>query len=233
MFLKIAVVNNSGNMGKSTICETMLQPRLEGSELIKIETLNSDGTNDEKFSANEFVEIFQKIDQADCAIVDVGSSNIEKFTLQLHAYKNSQEDFDWWIIPVIPKEKQQIDTIATIENLLDLGVETDRIKIVFNMYDETKSFDKQFSVILNSKTYKSLKLKGTPWIPETQVFSHLANIDKTFKEVTNDERNFRDLLRAAASPEERAQISEMRSVKRLVDGMNETLNTAFQQLNII
>ncbi|MCM5327019.1 transcriptional regulator, partial [Escherichia coli] len=32
MYLKLAIVNNSGNVGKSTICQTLLKPRLEGSE---------------------------------------------------------------------------------------------------------------------------------------------------------------------------------------------------------
>lgn len=233
MFLKIAVVNNSGNVGKSTVCDTLLLPRLENSEIIKVETINSDGTDDEKLSAEEFVEIFRKIDKAECAIVDVGSSNIEKFTNQLRAYKNSQEDFDYFIIPVIPKDKQQIDTLSTIEILLDLNVEPERIRIVFNMVSDTKSFDKQFSDILTSKTYKSLKLKGIPVIPDSQVFSHLSAINKTFKEVTQDERNFRELLRAASTAEERGIISEERSVKRLVDGMNESLDSAFSQLNII
>ena len=36
MYLKLAIVNNSGNVGKSTICQTLLKPRLEGSEIIKV-----------------------------------------------------------------------------------------------------------------------------------------------------------------------------------------------------
>lgn len=44
MYLKIAVLNNSGNVGKSTICQTVLKPRLPESEIIRVETINSDGT---------------------------------------------------------------------------------------------------------------------------------------------------------------------------------------------
>lgn len=53
MYLKAAVLNNSGNVGKSTICQTLLKPRLDGAEIIKVETINSDGTNDSKLSAKE------------------------------------------------------------------------------------------------------------------------------------------------------------------------------------
>lgn len=233
MFMKIAVVNNSGNVGKTTICETLLQPRLENAEIIKVETINYDGTDDEKLSADDFISIFKKIDGVECAIVDVGSSNIEKFTSQLRSYKNSQEDFDYFIIPVTPREKQQIDTIATIEILLDLNVEPERIRIVFNMVSDSKPFEKQFFDILSNKTYSSLKLKGIPVIPDSQVFSHLFSINKSFKEVTLDDRDFRELLRSANSAEARSIISEERSVKRLVDGMNESLDRAFNELHII
>ncbi|MCR8998723.1 hypothetical protein [Rahnella perminowiae] len=79
MFMKIAVLNNSGNVGKSTICNALLQPRLPESRVIKVETINTDGTLDEKVSANDFIEISRMIDSSPCAIVDVGSSNIETF----------------------------------------------------------------------------------------------------------------------------------------------------------
>ena len=87
MYLKLAIVNNSGNVGKSTICQTLLKPRLEGSEIIKVETLNTDGTNDEKLSAKEFDEIIKRIDDSECTIIDVGSSNIEQFLVQMNEYQ--------------------------------------------------------------------------------------------------------------------------------------------------
>ncbi len=79
MNIKIAVVNNSGNMGKSTICDYLLLPRLEGAKVVKVETINTDGTNDVKISAKEFLEITKKIGAKGSVIVDVGSSNVEIF----------------------------------------------------------------------------------------------------------------------------------------------------------
>ncbi|HFD6166030.1 TPA: StbB family protein [Salmonella enterica] len=232
MFLKVAVVNNSGNVGKTTLCETLLKPRLDGAELIKVESINSDGTDDEKFNALEFVDIFKKIDNSDVVIVDIGSSNIEMFTNKLRKFKDSQEDFDFFIIPVVPEYKQQIDSLVTIETLMDLNVEPERIRIVFNMIDEMIPFERQFKEILESKTYKSLKLKGSPRIPKTELFSHLALIGKRYEEVKNDDRDFRALLRQIEDREERMLISEERSIKRLVTGFDECLDTAFTQLHI-
>ncbi|MGB9548906.1 transcriptional regulator, partial [Vibrio harveyi] len=63
MYLNIAVVNNSGNVGKSTICDILLKPRLEGAQVVKVETINSDGTNDEKISAEQFEDVLNKMDE--------------------------------------------------------------------------------------------------------------------------------------------------------------------------
>ncbi|MCR4240564.1 transcriptional regulator, partial [Escherichia coli] len=121
MYLKIAVLNNSGNVGKSTICQTVLKPRLPESEIIRVETINSDGTNDERLSAKDYDEIIKRIDDVDCTIIDVGSSNIEQFMVQMQEYQGSHDLIDYFIVPVTVQDKQQRDSIATINNLLDMG----------------------------------------------------------------------------------------------------------------
>ena len=40
--MKIAVINFSGNVGKTTVARHMLLPRVEGAELINVESLNAD-----------------------------------------------------------------------------------------------------------------------------------------------------------------------------------------------
>ena len=45
--MKIAVINFSGNVGKSTIARNLLAPRIPDAEVFAVETINSDGTEDE------------------------------------------------------------------------------------------------------------------------------------------------------------------------------------------
>ena len=40
--MKIAVINFSGNAGKSTVARYLLLPRIPGADLITIESLNAD-----------------------------------------------------------------------------------------------------------------------------------------------------------------------------------------------
>ncbi|MBQ0957281.1 StbB family protein [Serratia symbiotica] len=233
MPLKIAVLNNSGNVGKSTICNVMLQPRLPESRVIRIETINSDGTSDSKVSANDFIEVCRLINYSSCAIVDIGSSNIETFFKKMIAFKGIQEDFDYFIIPITPQNKQQLDSLVTLETLLDLDVDPARIRVIFNMVDLDKPFERQFNNILENKTFKSLKIKDHPIINNTELFIHLHENEKTLATVLADNRDFRTLLRQSSDLREIDKLSTDRALKRLATGVNEDLDNAFKKLNLM
>lgn len=228
-FIKVAVVNNSGNVGKSTLCHNLFIPRMPKAELIKVETINSDGTLDETLSANEFTEIFKRADSADCAIVDVGASNIEAFMHKLEEHKGSHEDFDLYVVPVTPPHKQQFDSVSTIENLLDLGVSPENIRVVFNQVDKETPIEKQFSNFLNSKL-GGVDTSIRPIVYFNEIYSHLNRLGKTFDEVLNDNRDFKKLIRESSSREERQKLSEEKNIQRLVLGTKEELDIAFQTL---
>ena len=71
-----------------------------------------------------------------------------------------------------------------------------------------------------------------PTIYETEAFSLLASIGKTFQEITNDNRDFRQLLREAETREQKEELSELRTMKQLVNGFNDILDAAFLSLNL-
>lgn len=233
MYLKLAVLNNSGNVGKSTICETLLKPRLEGAEIIKVETINHDGTDDLKLSAKEFELIQNKIDEFDCAIIDIGSSNIEQFMLQMINFKGTEDDIDFFIVPVTPQYKQQVDSVTTISSLLDLGVDIDKIKFILNQADKTISVERQYGVFLSGVKELGLNTKNPPNIQASTVFNLLSDFNASFIDVLNDDRDFRALIRAADTKEERLELSNSKAVKRIVTGFNEDLNATFKALNIV
>ncbi|HGS5816811.1 StbB family protein [Vibrio diabolicus] len=231
MYLNIAVVNNSGNVGKSTICDILLKPRLEGAQVVKVETINSDGTNDEKLSAEQFEDILNKMDEHDCSIIDVGSSNIENFLLKMQEFKSSHEDIDYFLVPVTPSNKQQVDSVSTIENLMTLGIEPERIKVIFNMANKKIPIEKEYAEFLRALPSR-ISLDKHAIIYESTVFDLLAKIDRPFLEVLNDNRDFRTLIRQSESKEERNILSFERSAFRLVNGFNDELDATFSALEL-
>lgn len=232
MYLKAVILNNSGNVGKSTICQAMLKPRLEGAEIIKVETINTDGTNDSKLSAKEFDEILRRIDDTDCTLIDVGASNIEQFMVQMLEFQGSHELIDYFIVPVTPQEKQQTDSIATIYNLLDMGIEEDRIKVIFNLADKDTQIERQFSIFLADKSCKKIVGSNYPVVYQNNIFNILTKSGLKYDDVYNDDRDFRTLIRNAESKEARQELSNLRTVKMLMNGFNSDLDIAFSNLGI-
>lgn len=151
--MKIAVVNFSGNVGKSTVAHHLLAPRMHDAEVIPVESINSDesdGTQDEEpLRGKQFAEIGEVLAILDDAVVDVGSSNIEDFVVQMKKYRGSHEDFDFFVVPTVPAKKQQRDTISTIEALAGMGVPPTKIRVLFNQVEPEQQVERVFGGIFD------------------------------------------------------------------------------------
>lgn len=234
--VKLAVLNNSGNVGKSTICQTLLKPRISDSELIRVETINNDGINEgETLSAKDMISIIEKIDLADNAIIDVGSSNIEAFINGLQKQSGSHEDIDYFLIPTTPNVKEQKDTIVTVKTLIDMGVEPDDIKLILNKVDDSFSLEKQFKTLIDEKILGILEvdsLNDFIVIAETEVFTLLETIKKSYTEVLNDTTDYKKEIRSTDCKETRSILSFKRSAHRLVKSHDLKLNSQFEKLGL-
>ncbi|EKL0829164.1 transcriptional regulator, partial [Salmonella enterica subsp. enterica serovar Uganda] len=58
-------------------------------------------------------------------------------------------------------------------------------------------------------------------------------MNKTLKEVLDDDRDFRKLMRECEDDDELEILSTERAIKRLATGVNEDLNMAFNLLDIV
>jgi len=227
-------MNNSGNVGKSMACDTLFFPRIPNAKKIKIETINSDGTNDETIAAKNIQKVFELIDSTDVAIIDVGASNIESFMTNLKMLEGSHEEIDYFFIPTSPKPKQQLDTVTTINDLIDLGVAPEQIKLIFNFYDPDYTVEKYYSVIFESDIYNLLKLKNKTnifTINENPVFDMLGEMGTSFIDIANDQRDFKSLIRASTEQNERVLLSHQRSAYRLAQGFVKELDITFKRIN--
>ena len=143
--MKVAVINFSGNVGKTTVARHLAAPRMNNATVIPVESLNSDGTDDEVIKGREFGALQEALALMDDAVVDVGASNVEDFVNLMKQYKGSHEDFDLFIVPTVPKSKQQRDTISTIDALSEMGVPAKKIRLVFNMVEMDDKPERVFS----------------------------------------------------------------------------------------
>lgn len=138
--MKICVLNLSGNVGKSTLAVHLLAAFAPDSRIISVESVNATAADDvegldiEGLSASRFKEIFREIMINDELIVDVGASNVAVFMTEMTRFKSAVGEFDLVLVPTVPADKQQRDTIATIDWLHKLGIDGNRVRVVFNQY---------------------------------------------------------------------------------------------------
>ena len=138
--MKTCVVNLSGNVGKSTLAVHLLAAFTPQARIVSVESLNAsevdqvDALDVEAFGASRFREIFRELMRHDEVIVDVGASNVAVFMGEVARYRSALGEFDLVLVPTVPSDKQQRDTIATIDWLHALGVEARKVRVVFNQY---------------------------------------------------------------------------------------------------
>ena len=74
--MKIAVLNFSGNVGKTTIAAHLLKPRMGEAPVWSVESVNmgadADGIDVEKMKGKKFGDLAGELMLLDSAIVDVG-----------------------------------------------------------------------------------------------------------------------------------------------------------------
>jgi MinD-like ATPase involved in chromosome partitioning or flagellar assembly len=138
--MKICVLNLSGNVGKSTLAVHLLAAYSRGARILSVESINASAVNDmqgldvEELGASRFKEIFRELMQSENLVLDVGASNVAAFMTEMKRFKSAVGEFDLVLVPTVPAAKQQLDTIATIDWLHELGLDSRKVRVVFNQY---------------------------------------------------------------------------------------------------
>lgn len=233
--MKIAVINFSGNVGKSTIAQTLLAPRMNNAQIISVESINSDGTNNETIRGKQFGDLMEALTLLDDAIVDIGASNVEDFINRMKQYHGSHEDFDYYIVPTVPNTKQQRDTISTIEALSELGIPAKKIRLVFNMVELDEMPDRLFSGLFDyHSAQKNFMLIPEATIHVNEIYTRLRTAGQNIIDIlqlpTPDE--LKKQLKETTDADEKIRISQLIGTKRLAVGVVSEMDSVFKALQL-
>ena len=230
-FKKIAVVNFSGNVGKSTLARHLLAPMMGDCAVVSVESINADAASDKLMTGSEFGQLQEDMLAQDKVIVDVGSSNIEEFLKLMRRYEGSHEDFDLYVVPCVPALKQQKDTIECILELSKLGIPKEKIRIVFNQMPDLGKPEAVFDSLLLFAATTRKALANPDWvIYESELFAKIAGQDKTLAELADDPTDFKTLIAKASSSEEKMNFAAQLSTKRLSQGVRRNMVSVYESL---
>jgi hypothetical protein len=231
--MKVAIINFSGNVGKTTIAQQLLAPRMKA-PAFAVETING-GTAEEardveRIKGKEFGSLQEELMQLESAIVDIGASNVEEFVKLMGQFDGSHEEFDYYIVPVVSERKQQGDTVNTIKTLAALGVHAKKIRVVFNKVElgDAADLSTEFGIVFGfHEAEKRFTLRKDAVLFKNEIFERLRPMKKTVAEVVADETDYRAMLRGAKDEGARSLAVSMISAKRLANSAQRNLNDVY------
>ncbi len=229
--MKIAVINFSGNVGKSTVARHLLAPRMGNAQIIAVESINSDGTDEEAIRGKQFGDLMEALALMDNAVIDVGASNVEDFINRMTQYRGSHEDFDYFVVPTVSKAKQQRDTISTIDALSEIGVPAKKIRLVFNMVELDEQPERIFSGLFEyHNSAKNFTLKPDAVIHVNDIYGKLKGAEQGIADILNDPADLKGELKKATDSDDKLRISRLIGIKRLAAGVSEELDAVYKTL---
>jgi hypothetical protein len=231
--MKVAVINFSGNVGKTTVARHLLAPRIDGAEVIAIESINADDGQAKALRGRHFGELQEYLQTVDNVVVDIGASNVEDLLALMDRYRGSHEDFDYFVVPTVPALKQQQDTIATLTQLARLGIPESKLKVAFNQVEDDVKVDEAFDTLLafidqNPITHVSVQCRlGT-----NEIYERVKGTGKDLAELAGDATDYKALIAKAQSTADKLALAQKLATRRLASGVVPELDKCFAALEL-
>lgn len=231
--MKIAVINFSGNVGKSTVARHLLLPRVDGADLITVESLNATEGQVQTIRGRQFAHLQEYLQTVESAVVDIGASNVEQLLDLMRQYRGSHEDFDAFVVPTVPAFKQQQDTIATLVELSRIGVPSSRVRLLFNMVDEEDELARTFHPLLSFVAAHPVSQADLACrLGENEIYARLKSTGMDIAELVRDKTDYKALIAKAGDSAEKLALAQKLATRRLAHGVLPELDACFAALHL-
>ena len=231
--MKIAVINFSGNVGKSTVARHLLLPRIEAAELVAIESVNADGGKGPSMRGRQFGELQEYLQTVDSAVVDIGASTVEELLGLMQRYRGSHADFDCFVVPTVQAFKQQQDTIATLVELARLGVPSSRVKLVFNMVEYGVAVEPAFDVVMGFVAdHPIAQANPACCLGMNEIYGRINGQGADLAALARDETDYKGLIAKARDTPEKLALAQKLATRRLASGVVPELDACFAALEL-
>ncbi len=231
--MKLAVINFSGNVGKTTVARHLLAPRIPGCQVVAVESINADDGQPVTIRGRQFAQLQEFLQSVDNVVVDIGASNVEELLKLMRRYRDSQQDFDGYVVPTVPARKQQQDTAATLGELARIGVPPERLRVVFNQIDEDDPFDSTFATLLAYCSSTGVaRLNAAAVISFNEVYSLVRGTGQSLAELADDRTDYKALIAQADTLSDRLALARRLATQRLARGVVPELDACFAALDL-
>ena len=225
MNMKVLLINNSGNVGKSFISrEVFYQHMGDDKILVELETHNSSSISFKsveliKIIGSDVKELFRNMNLYDDVVVDVGASNIEVFLREISKFIEILDDIDYFIVPAFKDIKQTKDTLKTIEILSALA-DKNKIKVIFNRVE--KDVKKEFQTTIEAMHKFNIKVNTNLCIYHSDAVEDLDKIKLLSGDIVQDTTDYKKIAKEKAKAGDKKGSIEA-SDKQMIKIMSNSL----------
>jgi len=231
--MKVAVINFSGNVGKTTVARHLLAPRIAGAEVVAVESINADDGQSNALRGRQFGELQEYLQTVENVVVDIGASNVEDLLELMRKYRGSHEDFDYFVIPTVPALKQQQDTIATLTELSRLGVPASKLRVVFNQVEDGVDLADSFDTLLAFVEHHPLaRTSARCRLGANEIFERVKGTQADLSELAADCTDYKALIAQAPGTPEKLALAQKLATRRLASGVVPELDECFAALDL-
>jgi len=231
--MKVAVINFSGNVGKTTVARHLLAPRIEGAKVIAIESINADDGQTDALRGRQFGELQEYLQTVDDVVVDIGASNVEDLLALMRKYSGSHEDFDYFVIPTVPALKQQQDTVATLAELIRIGIPPSKLRVVFNQVEDDTRMSETFDILLDFVEENPPAQASTLCrLGANEIYERVKGTGTGLAELARDETDYKALIARARDTPEKVAWAQKLATRRLASGVVPELDDCFAALDL-
>jgi hypothetical protein len=231
--MKLAVINFSGNVGKTTVARHLLAPRIPGAQFVAVESINADDGQPMTIRGRQFAELQEYLQTVSDLIVDVGASNVEDLLALMRRYSGSHMDFDGFIVPTVPARKQQQDTAATLAELARIGVPAKRVRLVFNQIEDDSPVEKTFETLLGyCAASGAVQPRLAACLRYNEVYALVRGTGRSLIELAADTTDYKAGIARANSGPEKLALAQQLAIQRLATGVLPELDACFAALDL-
>ena len=231
--MKLAVINFSGNVGKTTVARHLLAPRIPGCQVVAVESINADDGQPVTIRGRQFAQLQEFLQSVDNVVIDIGASNVEELLKLMRRYRGSQEDFDGFVVPTVPARKQQQDTAATLAELARIGVPATRLRLVFNQVDDDSPIEQAFETLLAYCAASGVVQPRTAaCMTFNEVYARVRGSGQSLLDLATDATDYKAEIARAGSASDKLALAQKLATRRLACGVVPELDACFAALDL-
>jgi hypothetical protein len=231
--MKLAVINFSGNVGKSTVARHLLAPRIPGCQFVAVESINAYDGQPMTIRGRHFAQLQEYLQTVSDLVVDVGASNVEDLLALMRRYSGSHADFDGFIVPTVPARKQQQDTAATLGELARIGVPAKRVRLIFNQLEDDDSIEKVFETLLAYCAVSgAVQPQTAACMRYNEVYARVRGTDQSLIDLAADTTDYKAEIAKTGYASEKMALVQKLATQRLARGVVPELDACFAALDL-